>query len=167
MKSAIGRLLTLAGAAIVIFSLFIPVIQMEFEVPAQKLGDIVLKPRPVKVESSLYELGDKLSDLEGVKLPEILDFLWLIFMVLAIINALLAIKPSSPRIFRAFIGILPLAFLVIVVWQTAVNPDLAIGYEGLFEYFMKGFYILLAGTVVLFIGSLMTGGKKKSRRNRA
>ena len=159
--------MTLAGAAIVIFSLFIPVIQMEFELSNESIANLFKENPRIIVESSLYELGDKLSDLEGVKLPEILDFLWLIFMVLAIINALLAIKPSSPRIFRAFIGILPLAFLVIVVWQTAVNPDLAIGYEGLFEYFMKGFYILLAGTVVLFIGSLMTGGKKKSRRNRA
>ncbi|HDS01479.1 MAG TPA: hypothetical protein ENO22_11175 [candidate division Zixibacteria bacterium] len=162
MGSLIGRFLTLAGAAIVVISLFTPVIQMEFEVPEQRLGQIVLKPRPVMVESSLYELGDKLSDLDGsgAELPEVLDYLWLIFLGLAVINGLLAIKPSFPRILRALVGILPLALLVIVIWQTVSNPNVAIGYADLLNYFVKGFYVLLAGTLIIFLGTLMTKGKR-------
>ncbi|NIP41790.1 MAG: hypothetical protein GWO41_13470 [candidate division Zixibacteria bacterium] len=162
MGSLIGRFLTLAGAAVVVISLFIPVIQLEFEVPEQRLGQIVLKPRPVKVESSLYELDDKLSGLEesGAELPKVLDFLWLIFLGLAVINGLLAIKRSFPRILRALVGILPLAFLIIVIWQTVANPNIVIGYGELLNYFVRGFYVLLGGTLIILLGSIMTGSKR-------
>jgi hypothetical protein len=161
MGSLIGRFLTLAGATVVAISLFLPVIQLEFEVPEQRLGQIVLKPRPVKVESSLYELGDKLSDLEGsgAELPKVLDYLWLIFLGLALINGLLAIKRSFPRILRALAGILPLTLIIIVIWQTVSSPNIVIGYGDSLNYFVKGFYILMAGTLMTFLGALLTGRK--------
>ncbi len=161
MRGFVGRILTLAGAAIIIYSLFIPVIMMEFPVPPQNVGGIVVN-LDMQVESSLFQLGNKLADLKdsGANLPTILDYLWLIFLGLAVINALLALKPSFPGFLRFFFGILPVALLIVIVQQTASNKDLGIGMSGLFDYFVSGFYILLAGTLVIFLGGLITGSRK-------
>lgn len=162
MRGFVGRILTLAGAALVIYSLFIPAIMMQFPVPPQNVGGIVVN-LDMQVESSLYQLGNKLSDLKnsGANLPSVLDYLWLIFLGLAAINALLALKPSFPGFLRFFFGILPIALLIVIVQQTAANKELALGMSGLFDYFVSGFYILLAGTLVIFLGGLITS----SRRN--
>jgi hypothetical protein len=165
MRGFLGRILTLAGAAIVIYSLFIPVIMMQFPVPPQNLGGGIKLNLDMQVESSLYQLGDKLSDLKesGANLPGILDYLWLIFLGLAVINALLALKPSFPGFLCFFFGILPVALLIVVVQQTASNQELGIGMSGLFDYFVSGFYILLAGTLVIFLGGLITGSGRRVR----
>ena len=160
MKSILGRILMLAGAIVVIYSLFIPVIVMEFPLPEQNVGGIIMNFN-MQVESSMYRLGEKLSDLENASLPEILDYLWMIFMALAVINFLLALKPRLFFPIRVLFGILPAALLAVVVQQTATNPDLDIGYNQLLDYLVTGFYILAGGTILIFLGSLMISSKKK------
>ena len=160
MKSILGRILMLAGAAVMIYSLFIPVIVMEFPLPEQNVGGIIMNFN-MQVESSMYRLGEKLSDLENASLPKILDYLWKIFMALAVINFLLALKPRLFFPIRVLFGILPAALLAVVVQQTATNPDLDIGYNQLLDYLVTGFYILAGGTILIFLGSLMISSKKK------
>ena len=159
MKSVLGRLLVLVGALVVIYSLFMPAIVMEFPLPEQNVGGIIMNFN-MQVESSLYRLGEKLSALENASLPKILDYLWLIFMALAVLNILLALKPRAFYAIRVLFGILPLALLIVVVQQTATNPDLDIGYAQLFDYLVKGFYILAGGTIAIFLGSLMISYKR-------
>ncbi len=158
----LGRFISIIGAVAVIYACFIPVMLMEFPVPAQNIGGIKIKLE-MQVESSLYKLGDKLDDIENAKIPEILDYLWLIFVVLAGINLLLAMKKRFPYFLRLVIGILPLALLTVVVIQTASDPSLKLGYAGLFEALIGGFYILASGTLMVLIGALFTIPKPARR----
>jgi len=159
MKSILGRLMALAGGAIISYSLFLPAIIMEFPLPEQNVGGVIVN-FDMQVESSLYQLGDKLKDLENASLPKILDYLWLIFLILALVNILLTLKPRVFFLIRILLGILPITLLIVVVQQTATNPDLAIGYSQLFDYLVNGFYVLAGGAMLVFLGSLLITGKK-------
>jgi len=159
MLSILGRLLTIAGAAIIVYSLFMTIIVMGFPVEFE-VGGIVVN-HEMQMEASLYDLGSKLSEMNESMQdpPRILDYLWLIFAVLAFLNFALALKPSFPKILRVIIALSPLVLLIAAVYSTGTNPQMALGFERLFEFLVSGFYILLAGCLVVLVGSLMTGRK--------
>jgi len=129
LKNILGRLLTLAGGALVIYCLFITVVLMEFEMAPVELGSLSLK-QTMQVEASLYNIGDRLASPDGStsQIPEIINYLWLMFLGLSVINILLALKPRFPKLLRILFGLMPPALLAIVVYQTGSNPDLNIGF---------------------------------------
>jgi hypothetical protein len=163
LKNLVGRLLTIAGAALVIYCLFIPVVIMEFEITPLELGKLTLN-QSMQVEASLYNIADRLAAPEGTtsQIPKAINYLWIVFLGLSIINILLALKPKFPKLLRMIVGLLPVTLLTIVIYQTGSNQDLDVGFSGLFEFFTNGFYLLAAGTIIIFIGTLMTGKARRS-----
>jgi hypothetical protein len=157
MLSILGRLITLGGGALIVYSLSLTAIVMSFPVQIE-VGGITLV-HDMQMEASLFNLGEKLADMDESMqtLPRILNYLWLLFLALAVLNFLTALKPTCPRVLRGLFGLLPLALLVLVVYNTATNSQLGLGFSGLFEFLVRGFYLLLLGCLAVFIGTLFTG----------
>lgn len=157
MISILGRLLTLGGGALIVYSLFMTAIVMTFPVKID-VGGIVMV-HDMQVEASLFNLGEKLADTEDSiqNLPRILNYLWLLFLALAVLNFLTALKPACPRILRGIFGLLPVSLLALVVYNTATNSQLALGFGGLFDFLVRGFYLLMAGCIAVMIGTFITG----------
>jgi hypothetical protein len=157
MLSILGRLITLAGSALIVYSLFLTAIVMNFPVQFE-VGGIVMV-HDMQVEASLFNLGEKLAEMDESMqtLPRILNYLWLLFLALAVLNFLTALKPACPRVLRVLFGLTPLALLVLVVYNTATNSQLGLGFSGLFEFLVRGFYLLLLGCIAVLFGTLFTG----------
>jgi hypothetical protein len=156
MLSILGRLITLAGGALIAYSLFMTSVVISFEIPID-IGGIQMT-KEAQIEASLFNLGEKLNNNQSQQnLPRILNYLWLLFLALAVLNFLTALKPACPRVLRVLFGLTPLALLVLVVYNTATNSQLGLGFSGLFEFLVRGFYLLLLGCIAVLFGTLFTG----------
>jgi len=142
---------------LIVYSLSLTSIVISFEIPID-IGCIQMT-REAQIEASLFNLGEKLAKMEESMqtLPRILNYLWLLFLALAVLNFLTALKPACPRVLRGLFGLLPLALLVMVLYNTATNSQLGLGFSGLFDFLVRGFYLLLLGCLAVFIGTLFTG----------
>lgn len=160
MIGLLGRFIILLAGVLIIYSLFVPLIMFEFPVPEQNVGGIMIN-FDMQMESSMYQLGEKLADLENQALPKILNYLWLIFLGLTIINMLIAIKPHMFSILRIIFAVMPLLLLAVVIQQTVTNPELELTYQNMFEYFVNGFYMLLIGCCAMVLGAFLIIRKRR------
>lgn len=165
MFSILGRLIVIGGSALIVYSLFLPIYTDQMPTEPQEMGGIVITPPPLEYELSLYNLGSKLEEAgDSVQdAPQILNYLWLIFALLALINFLLAFNRRLPKILRILIGVLPLALLAAVFYQTGTNPQITTGFNDLYEKLSQGFFLILGGSLAVLFGSLLIKRKPKRR----
>lgn len=165
MFSLLGRLIVIAGSALIVYSLFLPIYTDQMPSKPQEMGGIVITPPPLVYELSLYNLGGELEKAgDSVQdVPQVLNYLWLIFALLALINFLLAFNRKLPKILRLLVGLLPLALLAVVFYQTGTDPQISAGFNALYEKLSQGFFLLLGGALAIVFGSLLIKRKRKRR----
>jgi hypothetical protein len=165
MLSLLGRLITFLGCVMIVYSLFQPIYVDELPTQPQEMGGIVIDI-PIEFEVSLFNLGEKLEEAgDSVRdVPPVLNYLWLIFLGLAVLNFFVVLSAGFPKLLRLLCAATPLGLLVMAIYQTSSNPNLGISFSELYGSFTDGFYILLAGSVAVIFGVFLTRSKQSRRK---